>query len=70
MFTLSENTSGSLSTIFTGFQNVAVGNSIIPIYKVSATETATYSMRIGTDGVAHANGAIPAGQYVAMGIYA
>ena len=66
MFTLSEDVSGVL---FTDFRNVAVGNSIIPIYKVSAAETAVYSMRI-SNGTANANGSIPAGQYVAMGLYA
>ena len=67
MFTLSAQSGGVL---FTGFSDVAVQNSIIPIYKVSATETAMYSMRVGSSGAANANGNIPAGQYVAMGIYA
>ena len=67
MFTLSAQSGGVL---FTGFSDVAVQNSIIPIYKVSATETAIYSMRVGTNGAANANGNIPTGQYVAMGIYA
>ena len=66
MFTLSEDVGGVL---FTNFRNVAVGNSIIPIYKVSAAETAVYSMRI-SNGTANANGSIPAGQYMAMGLYA
>ena len=67
MFTLSETVDAEL---FSGFQFVAVNNSIVPIYKVSATETAIYSMRIVTSGIAHANGNIPAGQYLAVGIYA
>ena len=67
MFTLSEAVSGVL---FTGFQSIAVLNSIIPIYKVSATENAVYSMRLNTNGNGNANGSIPAGQYVAMGFYA
>ena len=68
MFTLSEAESGGL--LFTGFASVAASNNMIPVYKVSATETAIYSMRINPTGNANANGSIPAGQYLAMGLYA